>query len=425
MSKVVIIGAGIVGVSTAIWLQRDGHDVTIVDRGEPGDGTSYGNAGVLASCSITPVTAPGLLRKAPGMLFDRNQPLFMKWGYLPKLMPWLRKYLAHANADDTRRIAAGLAQIVPDSLAEHQEVAKGTPAERFITPSDYNFGYRDRAHFEGDAFGWGIRREHGVTWDVLEGQWVRHYDPAIGEAVGCLVRVPNHGHIKDPGAYVKALAAHAQANGARFIRGEASDIVRENGAVTGVRVGGETVPCDKFVLATGVWSGPLARSLGIDVPLETERGYHIELIEPSQMPRAPLMVASGKFVATPMEGRLRLAGIVEFGGLDAPPSRRPFALLEEQIRKALPQLTWKDKREWMGHRPATADSLPLIGEVSGIKGAFLGFGHHHIGLTSGPRTGRILAQLIAGRAPNIDISMFAPSRFASRPAKARAPADGA
>ncbi|WMS42400.1 FAD-binding oxidoreductase [Acuticoccus sp. MNP-M23] len=417
MSRVVIVGAGIVGVSTALWLQRDGHEVTVIDRGAPGDGTSYGNAGVLASCSIVPVTGPGLVKKAPGMLLDRNQPLFLKWGYLPKLMPWLRKYLAHANAEDARRIANGLAQIVPDSVNEHMEIARGTPAERFIAMSDYNFGYRDLAHFKGDAFGWSIRRDHGMSWDVLEGQWVRKYDPALGEAIGCLVRVGNHGHIKDPGAYVKALAAEAEARGARFIRGEATDVLRENGAVTGVRVGGETVPCDKFVLATGVWSGPLAKALGIDVPLETERGYHIELIEPSVMPSAPLMVASGKFVATPMEGRLRCAGIVEFGGLDAAPSRRPFQLLEEQVKKALPGLTFKDKREWMGHRPATADSLPLIGEVDGIKGAFLGFGHHHIGLTSGPKTGRLLAQLIAGRAPNIDISMFAPSRFASRPAK--------
>lgn len=409
--KVAVIGAGIVGVSTAIWLQRDGHEVTLIDRAEPGEGTSYGNAGVLASCSIVPVTVPGLVAKAPKMLLDSDQPLFLKWGYLPRLLPFLRRYLAHANAEDARRIAAGLALLVPDSLSEHEALAAGTGAERFITPSDYVFAYRDRAHYDGDAFGWDIRRDHGFTWDVLEGEAARAYDPGFGDAIGCVAAVPQHGHIKDPGAYVKALAAHAVARGARMVRGTAGDFARENGVVTGVRVDGETIAADKVVVATGVWSGPLAKALGIKVPLETERGYHIELFEPSLMPRAPTMVAAGKFVATPMEGRLRLAGIVEFGGLKAPPSEAPFALLEKSIRAAFPTLTWGATKRWMGHRPATSDSLPLVGPVPDLQGAYLGFGHHHIGLTAGPKTGRILGQLIGGQALNVDISSLAPSRF--------------
>ena len=129
------------------------------------------------------------------------------------------------------------------------------------------------------------------------------------------------------------------------------------------------------------------------------------------MPRAPVMIASGKFVVTPMEGRLRLAGIVEFGGLEAPPSRAPFALLERQIRAALPGLAWKESSEWLGFRPAPADSIPVIGEVPGLANAYLGFGHHHVGLTGGPKTGRVLAQLVSRRAPNIDLAPYAPSRF--------------
>ena len=411
MSRVAIIGAGIVGVSTAIWLLREGHEVVLIDRGAPGDGTSYGNAGVLASCSIVPVTGPGLIAKAPGMLFDPKQPLYMKWGYLPRLLPFLAKYLKHANAADARRIADGLALVVPDSLAEHRALAEGTGAEHFIAPSDYVFAYRDRAHFEGDAFGWGIRKAHGFDWTVVEGEAVQAYDSALAPSLGYLACLGEHGHIKDPGAYVKALAAHAGTLGARLVRGTAEDVVRENGVATGVRVDGETIGADSVLVATGVWSKGLAKKLGLDVPLESERGYHMELYEPSVMPRAPTMVASGKFVATPMEGRIRLAGIIEFGGLDAPPSRAPFKLLEDSIRAAMPGLTWGETREWMGHRPATADSLPLVGPVPDVKGAFLGFGHHHIGLTSGPKTGRLLSQLIAGKRLNVDISPLAPSRF--------------
>ncbi|KXF75148.1 FAD-binding oxidoreductase [Paramesorhizobium deserti] len=408
---VIVIGAGIVGVSTAIWLLRDGHDVILVDRGEPGDGTSYGNGGVLASSAVVPVTVPGLLRKAPRMLLDPDQPLFLKWSYLPRLTPWLRAYLKHCTPEDVGRIATALAPIVGDSLADHQALSHGTGAEKWLTPTDYVFVYRDRAHFESDAFGWSIRRDNGFRWDELEGRLVRKYDPALAPDFDFAVRLGNHGRISDPGRYVKDLAAYVAANGGRIIKGEVSDVVRENGRVTGVRIGGETLPCSTVVLATGVWSKPLCRKLGLDVPLESERGYHVELWEPNIMPRSPVMVASGKFVVTPMDGRLRLAGIVEFGGLDAPASRAPFDLLIKQIEAVIPGLAWKKETEWMGHRPAPADSIPLIGEVPGAKGAYLGFGHHHIGLTGGPKTGRILAQLISGKTPNLDLAPYAPSRF--------------
>ncbi len=408
---VAIVGAGIVGVSTAIWCLRDGHDVILVDRKGPAEGASHGNGGVLASCSIIPVTVPGLLRKAPRMLFDRNQPLFLKWGYLPRLAPWLRSYLSYGTVAGVERRAAALHPIIGDSLADHQALAEGTGAEGWIVPSDYVFLYDTRAMYEGDAFGWDIRRRHGIEWEVLEGDALRAYDPALGPRFQLAARCGGHGRIADPGRYVKDLAQHAVSEGARLVIGDATDVAREDGRVTGLRVGGETIPCDAVVLAAGAWSKGLAQKLGVTVPLESERGYHLELWEPSVMPRAPVMVASGKFVATPMEGRIRLAGVVEFGGLDAPASRAPFRLLEKNIRAAMPGLTWKHTVEWMGHRPSVADSIPLIGEVPGTQGAFFGFGHDHVGLTGGPKTGQILSRLISGRRPNIDLSPYSPARF--------------
>ena len=413
---IAIIGAGINGVATAIWAQREGHKVILIEREEQaGEGASFGNGGVLAACSVVPVTVPGLLRKAPKMLFSPRQPLFLKWSYLPRLAPWLMKYLSHANAGEVRRIAQALHGIIGDSLQDHLALARGTGAEDFIRPADYLFLYRDRAHYEGDAFGWGIRRDLGVEWDELERPALTEYDPTLSDAVGFAARVGDHGRISDPGRYVKALAAHAVANGAEMIRATATDFARENGRITGVRVstssGEDTIACDAAVLATGAWSKALGEKLGLRIPLETERGYHLELWEPSAMPRSPGMVASGKFVMTPMEGRLRLAGIVEFGGLDAPASAAPIALLKRQLAEILPGLTWAHEQEWMGHRPAPADSIPAIGEVPGIKGAFLGFGHHHVGLTGGPKTGQILARLISGGKPNIDLEPYSPARF--------------
>ncbi|PWE33887.1 FAD-dependent oxidoreductase [Maritimibacter sp. 55A14] len=409
--KVVVIGAGIVGVSTAIELHRAGHDVTLIDRGAPGDGTSYGNAGLLASCAIVPVTVPGVVAKAPKMLLGRDQPLYLRWSYLPRLLPWLARYLSHATGPETRRIAAALMPLIGDSLADHQALAEGTGAERYVVPSDYLYVYRSRAEYEADALTWDIRRAHGFRWTEMEREALAAHDPVFAPLLGFAARIGNHGRISDPGAYVKALARHLEAQGGRVLKAEVSNIARAEGRVTGVRAGGETIACDTAVLTTGAWSGPLARALGLRIPLETERGYHIELWEPSAMPRAPSMIAAGKFVATPMEGRLRLAGVVEFGGLEAGPSRAPFEMLRRSLQAAMPGITWAECTEWMGHRPATTDSLPVIGPAPGVAGAWVGFGHQHVGLTGGPKTGRLLAQMISGQSPNIDMVPYAADRF--------------
>ncbi|WP_406646138.1 FAD-binding oxidoreductase [Aliisedimentitalea scapharcae] len=408
---IAIVGAGIIGVSTAIWLQRDGHDVILIDKAGPGEGASSGNGGILASCSSVPVTGPGLIRKAPKMLFSPDQPLFLRWGYLPKLAPWLMRYLSNANAEDTRRISRAVAGIVGDSLNDHLALSAGTGAEKWIVPSDYAYIYNDRAHFNQDAFGWQLRRENGVVWDELEGDAFRAWDDVFAPELGFAVKMGDHGRIADPAAYVKDLAKHVVAQGGRLVTAAVDDFVQENGQITGVRAGGETIACDAVTVTTGVWSGPLAKKLGLSVPLEAERGYHIELWDPNFMPKTPVMVASGKFVATPMDGRLRLAGVVEFGGIEAGASKAPLNLLKKNGISAFPGLKWKEMTEWMGFRPAPADSIPVIGEIPGIKGAYTGFGHHHIGLTGGPKTGRLLAQMIAGRQPNVDVSVYSPARY--------------
>lgn len=412
--SVAVIGSGIVGVSTALWLVRDGHNVTLIDRSGPGEGASFGNGGVLAGCSIVPVTVPGLIRKAPRMLMSPDQPLFLRWAYLPQMVPWLSGYLSHANERDVRRIAAALLPIVRDSLADHRALADGTRAERWIVPSDYLFIYESRAHFERDAFGWSIRRDAGFEWEELEGEDLHAYDPSFSRRLKFAVRLENHGRISDPARYVKDLAAEAEAGGARILKAQVEAVSLADGAVTGVRADGQTIPCDSMVLATGAWSAPLGRQLGMKIPIESERGYHIDFWSPSVTPRSPVMIADGKFVITPMEGRLRAAGTVEFGGLDAPPSPEPLGLLERGIAAAIPGFRWSERTEWMGHRPALTDSIPVIGEIPGIKGAFAGFGHHHIGLTGGAKTGRLLAQMISGRTPNIDLTPYSAARFTKR-----------
>ncbi|MGB0412402.1 MAG: NAD(P)/FAD-dependent oxidoreductase, partial [Pikeienuella sp.] len=183
---VVIIGAGIVGAATAIWLRRAGKDVTLIDKGAPGMGASYGNACILAACSVAPVTAPGLISKGPKYLADPNFPLFLRWGYLPKLAPWLFRYLSHANDADTRRIAQGLSVIVGDTLQQHQALTAGTSAAKWVQESEYNFVYRDRAAFEADAYTWALRREAGFVPEVIEGPEVHEREPILGPDMNLL-----------------------------------------------------------------------------------------------------------------------------------------------------------------------------------------------------------------------------------------------
>ncbi len=411
--KIVIIGAGIVGVSTAIWLRRYGADVTLVDRGAPGQGTSYGNAGILASCAIVPVTTPGLIAKAPKLLMDPEFPLFMRWSYLPKLAPWLVKYLRHANDKDTRRIAKAMTPIIGDSVDQHKALVADTDATHWVTETSYNFAYADREAFEADGYVWGLRREAGFVPELIEGAAVREREPNLSDAVQCLACCKDHGYIRDPGNYVAALADVFTGMGGTFVQTDVTDFEMEDGQITSVQTKDGPIPCARAIITTGVWSKPLMAKLGLNIPLESERGYHIVFEDATGGPIEPTMIASGKFVATPMAAGLRCAGIVEFGGLDAGPSKAPFAMLRKKVREAFPGLKSTAEVEWQGHRPAPSDSLPLIGEI-GRSGVFTGFGHHHVGLTGGPKTGRLLAEMLTGRTPNIDMSAYAPDRFVSK-----------
>ncbi|MDE4144467.1 MAG: FAD-binding oxidoreductase [Pseudophaeobacter sp. bin_em_oilr2.035] len=409
--QTIVIGAGIVGAATAIWLRRAGHEVTLIDKGEPGMGTSYGNGCILASCAIVPVTTPGLLPKGPKYLMDPNFPLFMRWSYAPKLVPWLVKYLSHANDGDTRRIAKGLTHVIGDSVEQHQALTRGTPAAKWVQESDYCFAYEDRAAFDADKYVWDLRREAGFVPELIEGAEVQEREPILAPEMKLLAVMKNHGFILNPGKYVQDLVKLLQEMGGRFVQAEVKDFDLSGGRISAVDTDKGRFECREAVLATGVWSKPLMHKLGLNVPLEAERGYHIVFKGPSQTPNNPMMLASGKFVATAMDQGLRCAGVVEFGGLSEEKSKAPLALLRRKVKECFPQMVAESEEEWLGYRPAPSDSLPLIGEV-GSTGVYAAFGHHHVGLTGGAKTGRMVADMIAGQPSNIDLRPYEPDRFA-------------
>lgn len=411
-NKVAIVGAGIVGVSTAIWLQRAGYEVTLIDKEGVAAGTSYGNAGILACSGIIPVSTPGLLLKAPTMLFDSNQPLFLRWSYLPKLAPWLVKFLKKANHSDMNEISANLYRVMYDSVDQHIALAKDTGAEKYIKNSGWLHGYAHKSDFEKDRSYWEIRKNIGLDLIEMEPEDIANYDPSLKGKFGYAVRSLTDGHITDPGAYINQLAEYFKTKGGQVLIGEVVDIPRsDHKAKTIEFADGERVNVDHIVITSGAWSTKLTKKLGLNIPLESERGYHLEFVNANIELKSPLMVAAGKFGVNSMDGRLRCAGIVEFGGLEAEPSRAPFELLMKHVRDIFPELEYDEVKEWMGHRPSTPDSLPLIGALDGVENVWAGFGHQHLGLTGGPKTGRWLAQMISGEKPNEDLSAFDPNRF--------------
>lgn len=408
--NILVIGAGIVGIATALWLQRDGHTVTLIDKVGPGAGASQGNAGVLASGSLVPVTVPGLLKKAPRMLMSKNQPLFLKWGYLPKLIPFLFKYMKNANAKSAEQISKGLSQLLHDAPDQHLALANGTEAAQYIGTDDYLFGYANEAAFAADRFGWGLRERRGVDFDELNASELADYDPNLKGRFGYGVKCKNHGRIKDPGAYVSKLAEYFLTEGGVLLRKEIIGFDIKDRHCKGVLTVDGSIKADTYVLTTGAWSSVWQKELGVTIPMESERGYHIEFVNPSITLRSPLMVAGGKFVVHSMEGRMRCAGVIEFGGLNNPASSAPIKLLKKQMADLFPEMTYDRIDEWMGHRPATADSLPVIGASPNAANIFLGYGHQHIGLSGGPKTGRWLAKLASGVPINTDLSAYAADR---------------
>ncbi|MFT7564588.1 MAG: D-amino-acid dehydrogenase, partial [Bacteroidia bacterium] len=388
-----IVGGGIIGVASALNLARKGIKTTIIDPQIAGRAASYGNAGGLNPSSVVPVNIPGLVGKTPGMLLKTDSPLFLRWSYLPRLLPWMISYLSHCRHSEALRIGQGLEVLLKGCPGEHQALAHGTAAANFLKGSELLVVYDDIASFEADAYAWSLRQQHGIEWDTIGGEALRELEPALSNDSFFAVRLARHGFVTDPGQYVAALTDAFEELGGTVIRDEVIDFGFEDKGAKVMLQSGKSVDFSKLVIAAGAWSGRLCNKLGLSVPLESERGYHVEYIEPSSMPTRPMMFAGGKFVATPMDGRLRCAGLVEFGGLDMPPAKPPIEFLKRQVKAIFPQLRYERIETWQGHRPALTDSLPVIGKLPNRRNVILAFGHHHVGLAAGARTGRIVADL--------------------------------
>jgi D-amino-acid dehydrogenase len=414
--RVGVIGAGMVGVCAALWLQRDGHRVFLVEPGNPGEGASFGNAGCFNGSSVTPMAMPGIVKQVPRWLMDPLGPLALRWSYLPAILPYLVRFVRAATPDKVRAQARAMRPLVGPTVPLVRELAKLAGADELVHQRGHLYVYRSAEALAKDGFAWALRRENGVELDEFDADELRQLEPTLSRDYVRGVLVRENGHTSNPLGLVTRLYELFRRQGGDIVQARAVGFRLDGHRLTAIATDQGDQEADAAVVCAGAYSKPLAAALGDKVPLESERGYHLMIHDPEIMPRIPTADADGKFVATPMDTGLRFAGTVELAGLDAPPDWRRSQILLTQGRRMLPGLAADHPEErismWMGHRPATPDSLPVIGASKASPDVVYAFGHGHVGMTAAPMTGRIVADLVAGRPAAIDIAPFAASRFA-------------
>lgn len=415
--RVAVIGGGVVGLTAALECRRAGHEVVLVEPDEPGgrQAASYGNGTWINPGAVMPLSVPGLWREVPGYLLDRTSPFAIRWRHLPRLAPWLARFVMAGSTWEKVEACAGARMLLNRGAVDaHAGYAQEAGAGHLLRRQGTFFLYRDRAGYEAEARGWEIRRRLGIPFSEIAEDELRALEPALGSGYRFAVRMDDAGNFTDPGAYCAALAALLARRGVERVRGRADGFFIETGRLKAVATSAGPVACDRALVCAGAHSGPLARAAGDAVPLISERGYHVVIPEPGFDVNLATIPLDGKMAVTMTPAGLRLAGQVELASLTAAPDWRRADILIDHAERMFPALGKVDRTKadrWMGHRPSTPDGLPCIGPSSASPDILYGFGHAHVGMIEAPATARILAALAGGREPEADPVPFSARRF--------------
>ncbi|UVC18992.1 NAD(P)/FAD-dependent oxidoreductase [Mesorhizobium onobrychidis] len=408
-TEIAIVGAGIVGLATALRLAAEGREVLLIDPNEPGSGASFGNAGTLAEYACMPVGNPALLRQLPKLLLDPASPFALRWTAFFQLAPWLVRFVRQSLPAATRANAVALAGLLAEALPAWEEMVKEAGIADLMRRNGCLYLYRRKSDFAKAAGGRALRARFGVHQDVLTPDEVVALEPGLPATGASGLYFPDSMNVTDPKALMRRLLDAATARGVSVAQAAITGLRVE---ADGVRLSGSglRVKANTVVIAAGAQSRALAVQAGDRVPLETERGYHLEFPTDAPLLNRPVCPVDLGFYMTPMTGRLRVAGTVELGGLAAPANPRRLALLDRGARQFFPQLG-RPSSEWLGFRPSLPDSRPVIGPSRGSPRVIHAFGHGHLGLTLAPITARMVADLIAGRGSSVSLTPFAAHRF--------------
>jgi D-amino-acid dehydrogenase len=409
----VVIGAGIIGASCAWHLQRKGLQVTLVDSGQPGTACSYGNASCIATSGVVPSSYPGVVKKVPGWLLDPLGPVTIRPKDFLSLAPWFWKFWRSCNMPKVEEIAAAQSLLMHQVLRDWEEILAAVEASHLKRSPGAIYLYDTEKDYLSDQWQIDLSRRLGFEHHRLSPDELKSMMPVLKleKAVGLLV--PDWHHLVNPARATASIADDCMRKGGQWIQDRVTEVTAADAGISLQTESGKSIKADQLVVAAGAWSNSFAGQLDYKVPLVAERGYHAQVSNPGFELRHPVMSMSRHFVMTPLEDGLRLAGTAEFAALDTKPDFRRAKVLLKQAAYYLDGLKTDDVSEWMGQRPAMPDSLPVISGSPGHANVFYAFGHGHYGITQGPTTGRIIADMVAGEQPALDLSAFRFDRFAN------------
>jgi D-amino-acid dehydrogenase len=419
-ADVVVVGGGIIGVCTALQLQRAGRQVTVVERRGPGEEASGYNAGVFA-IDCLPTGMPSVLRSLPRLLRDPLSPLAIRWGHLPVLTPWLVRFALACGPRRVEAISKGLSSLMAQAVEAYRPLVEGTEAEAILQNHGFLHLYRTQDAFQGAQFDLDLRSRRGVGYEILDAEAIGRVSPQLAGKFQRGVYFADARFTTDPLAFNRALTAAFTAKGGALCRAEVRDFAVTGRRVEAVLTTEGPLRAGAVVVCAGPWSRRLARRLGLRVPLGVERGYGVDLPDPGVTLPCATLLSDFHLGMTPHRGGLRIAGLDELAGVSAPARPQLARRVVEAARITFPELRTTGAVTWMRQRPSMPDSLPVIGRAPRHDNAFLAFGHGHKGLGTAAITGRLIQQQMDQEPPAIDLGPFDPARFSLRAGRRRRP----
>jgi glycine/D-amino acid oxidase-like deaminating enzyme len=407
--KIGIIGAGIQGISNALFLQKKGFEVTIFDRDQPGSLTaSYGNAGHFSPYASVPINRPDVLTDVPAMLLSSTGPLALKWNYVPKMIPWFLKFIRNCSKKRMMHTAKNMHQILDLALPAYDELFEEIDLEGLVEKKGILYIWNKQS-LKSRELEIKVRNELGVDQQVVTPKEIHDLEPNIKPFYHGGVYYKYGRHARNPKKILLKLFDLFLKKGGMFLKMSVQDINFDQEKPI-LKTETQSFNFDKIVIACGAFSKRLTDNLNEKIPLETERGYHVHFKDCDHLLSRPVIFSNRGFGITPMEQGLRVVGTVEFGGLDNPLSKSRIKNLINNAKYMLSDLP-EHADEWLGFRPSVPDFLPVIGPSKNHKNVFYCFGHHHLGWTLGPISGKIISGMIADENTNLDLKPYSSLRF--------------
>lgn len=410
MAEVIVIGAGVIGLSTALMAQARGLSVTVVDREGPAAGASAGNAGAFAFTDILPLASPGILRKAPKWLLDPLGPLSIPPAYALQIAPWLVRFWRACSPRAVAASTTAQTRLMDLSRAELEPFLAATGTLGMLRKDGNLQVYESEAEFRASLPGWQAREAHGIEFRHMTAADMAALQPGLSPRFIKGTFTPGWFSIADPKDYVLALADRFRAQGGTILTAEVTRLEPHESGVY-IRTNDRSLSADKVVIAAGAFSHRIAASLGDRIPLETERGYNTTLPPGAFDLRCQMTFGGHGFVISRLSSGIRVGGAVELGGLSLPPNYKRSEAMLRKAKAFLPDLKTGGGTQWMGFRPSLPDSLPAIGRSKASPRVIHAFGHGHLGLTQSAGTARLVADLLTDQTPPVDLTPFSPQRF--------------